>query len=203
MLVVAGFLAVTIIVADRRSGSFTSGVSVLNDLYGMTAIVVGAAVTVFLLSGFTQRVNVRLVPAPRWEDNGLLVIGMQIENPARLRALRPRARVLVCQYALKADDRLPDWVPFEKKYYEKNPEPPLLGGWQRPIAVFASTDLIYPGETVSVEHLARCHEEATVIHVGLQVTFPRWRNLGSHTATCFVLEPKLSHGSDPGSLDRP
>jgi hypothetical protein len=220
MVILAGVVVVALVVVSFhwKTGNFAGGVSLLNDWLGIVAILTGALVTVFLLDGFTPRLNVRLAPAPRSNDDGVLVIGMQVENPSRIRAAWPYARLQVLQYALKEGEELSEWVAFTKdKKRAGEPDPLGIGkdDWPGLRRVFydqgtegiEGTERIYPGEVLSGELVVPSLKDANVIHVGLQVKLlpsdlrkkpppPASRELDaideSHTATCFVTRPLSS-----------
>jgi hypothetical protein len=170
-----------------------TAVSFMSDVAAMGAILVGAVVVVFLLDGFTPRVNVRLAPAPRWTEDGALVIGMQVENPSRIRAAEPHALLQWLQYELTDGEELSECVPFTKPTKPMEPKP--LGpddGWHNPVSVlWEGTKLIYPGEVVSVERRVACDVAATVVHVGLQVKLGKDES-ASHTTTCFAERPRYA-----------
>jgi hypothetical protein len=79
LIVVVPSLAVLIIVAAHYTKTLADGVSVVAGILGVAAILTGALVTVFLLDGFTPRLNVRLTP--RLENDDMLVVGVHADRP--------------------------------------------------------------------------------------------------------------------------
>lgn len=198
-LIVASIFLAVIYSRGGKHAHFDRGVSLLNDLIAISAIAVGALVTVFVLDGFTPRLNVRLTP--RWEGD-VILISMEVENRSRVRAVRPYVQLMVVEQNDFAV--LSEWVPFDGKRHVIDPEPVGVIG---PVRVFRTTDSIYPGEVVSGSRLVRCSADASAAQIGLRATLPRkvkpeepdeqlpapLRNLDklrrSHTTTAIVVRP--------------
>ena len=169
-------------------------ISIVKDVITVLAVLIGAAMAVFVYFQLAPVLQLRILP--RWSDENKqhLILRFEIENKSRVRAYEPWGRIQVLKHEIRQESALSHWVPFEEGAV-KLTELPVE--WSDPTEIFTSTETIYPGETIAFERLCPCPEDAVIVHVGLQAglemnllerIITRKRKAWQQTTTCFVVK---------------
>jgi hypothetical protein len=176
--------------------SFAEVISLAKDIVTLLALLMGAAISLFIFFQFAPVLELRILPT--WTDDSkqFLVVKFEVENKSRVRANKPRGQIQILEYPFKPGLALSQWVPFDKSTIPDNEQPIV---WREPEKIFKSTLQIYPGEVISFERLYHYPQDTVVIHIGLQVqlelgfagriiTRKGKREAWRHTITRFVVK---------------
>ena len=174
--------------------SVADSISLIKDIATLLALIIGAAIGLFVFFQLAPILRLRIVP--RWTDGSqqFLVVRFEVENSSRVRAHRPRGLIQVLEHAFQPGMMLSHYIPFEEKEIIST-EPPIE--WREPAKVFQHTKAIYPGEMILVERLYHYPQESAIIHIGFQVglslgllgrLFTRSRDAWRQTTTCIVVK---------------
>jgi hypothetical protein len=146
--------------------SFAEFISLAKDVATLLALLIGAAISLFIFFQFAPVLELRILPT--WADTSkqFLVVKFEVENKSRVRANKPRGQIQILEYPFNPGQALSQWVPFEKSTIP-NDEQPVE--WREPEKIFKSTRRIYPGEVISLERLYHYPQGTVIIHIGLQV----------------------------------
>jgi hypothetical protein len=175
--------------------SFVEIISLTKDVVTLLALLMGAAISLFIFFQFAPVLELRILPTWTDESKQFLVIKFEVENKSRVRANKPRGQVQILEYPFKPGNALSQWVPFDKSTIPLDEQPIE---WREPERIFKSTIQLYPGEVISLERLYHYPQDTVIIHVGLQVQLElgfvgriitrkgkeEWR----HTVTRFVVK---------------
>ena len=146
--------------------SFAELISLAKDIVTLLALLMGAAISLFIFFQFAPVLELRILPT--WTDDSkqFLVVKFEVENKSRVRANKPRGQIQILEYPFNPGQALSQWVPFDKGTTRDNEQPVE---WRKPEQIFQSTRRIYPGEVISVERLYHYPQDTAIIHIGLQV----------------------------------
>ncbi|MEN9865780.1 MAG: hypothetical protein RL748_1370 [Pseudomonadota bacterium] len=160
------------------------------------AAVLAPFLAIFVFQQFSPVAQIRILT--RWidQENGKLVLRIEIENKSKVRIRQKVAMLQVLRYSLTDRRHLSEWVPFSQERVIEGEEPLE---WNEPKKIFASTVHLYPGEVVVIERLEQIENPDHFLHVGIQykshfkfrwlVTFAlAWEE--SWTTTAIIARPE-------------
>ncbi|MBN1872893.1 MAG: hypothetical protein JXA33_01580 [Anaerolineae bacterium] len=174
--------------------SIVDVISILSDIMTVLAVLLGGTMAVFVYFQLAPVLQLRILP--RWSDENKqhLILRFEVENKSRVRVYKPWGRIQVLKHGIKQESSLSHWVPFEESTIRPTELP---AEWSEPTKIFASTEHIYPGETIAFERLCPCPEDAVIVHIGLQAglkmnllerIITRKKRPWQQTTTCFVVK---------------
>ncbi len=113
-----------------------------SNLISIISLISAAWVAIFLYLSFTARIHLRIKPS--WVSKQSVIIRIEIENKAKVRVKKKRARLQVLHYKIKEQKKISEMGPRFLKINSKKMKSHQIGKAQ---LIFSSPHYIYIQET--------------------------------------------------------
>jgi hypothetical protein len=90
--------------------SFAEFISLSKDVATLLALLIGAAISLFIFFQFAPVLELRILPA--WIDDSkqFLVVKFEVENKSRVRTNKPRGQIQILEYPRRYSKALIEYI---------------------------------------------------------------------------------------------